>query len=115
MALCGNKTFLVGGHTNAAETLVGAGPLDHPVCLLRSVEELVPRRAQKTFLSITLFFAQKAIVLYWKKPEALSLAFWKGMVNKSLPFYKATYATRGCQCKFDKVWQGWLVDLSIVG
>lgn len=34
-----------------------------------------------------------------EKMEARSLAFWKGIVNKSIPFYKATYATWGYQKK----------------
>lgn len=78
------------------------------VCLLGLVEEVAPLRAQRTLLSLTLFYARKAILLCWKKPEAPSLAYWKGIVNKVLPLYKGTYLSRGCPQKFEKVWQCWL-------
>lgn len=92
------------GVTNTLrELLLVRIPLTKPVCLLGLVEDLVQKRAQRTSLSITLFYARKSVVLYWKKPDAPSLAFWKGMVNKSIPFDKATYAAQGCQKKSDGV------------
>lgn len=83
-------------------------------CLLGLVEGLAPIRAQRTLLSLLLFYAHKALILCWKKPKMPSLSYWKGLVNSVISFYKATYLSRGCPKKFDKVWEIWLDrDLSI--
>lgn len=93
--------------TGVTKTIQGLMSLPVPVtilvCLLGLVEEV---------LSLTLFYAHKAILLCWKKCEVPFLAYWKGIVNKVLPFYKATYLSRGCPQKFEKVWQCWLLSVS---
>lgn len=83
-------------------------PVTVAVCLLGLVEELTPRRAQRTMISLALFYARKAILLCWKKPSPPTVSFRKDIINKALPFYKATYLRRGCPKKFEKVWQNWL-------
>ena len=82
-------------------------PMTITVCLLGLVEGVVPSRAHRTLLNILLFYGRKAILLKWRKPEAPELRFWKGLVNSMMPYYKATYLSRGCGKKFDKVWQAW--------
>lgn len=74
-------------------------------CLLSLVEEEAPHRAQRTLLLLALFYEFKPILLGWKKPEAPSLSYCKGIINKVLPLYKATYLSRGFPQKFEKVWQ----------
>lgn len=76
-------------------------PVTVSVCLLGLVEELVPRRAQRTMISISLFYARKAILLCWKNPEPPTVSFWRNLIKKVLPFYKATYLSRGCP----KIWK----------
>lgn len=83
-------------------------PVTVAVCLLGLVEEVTPRRAQRTMISLSLFYARKAILLCWKKRNPPTISFWKELINKALPFYKATYLRRGCPKKFEKVWQCWL-------
>lgn len=60
---------------------------------------LVPTRAQGTLLSLLLFYARRVLILYWKKPMTPSLSYWKGLMNKVIPFYKATYLSKGCPKK----------------
>lgn len=90
-------------------------PMTIRVCLLGLVDDLVPTRAMRTLLNILLFYRRKAILLAWKKPEAPTISSWKGLVNSMLPFYKATYETRGCIKKFDRVWQAWFKSNTTVG
>lgn len=73
------------------------------ICLLGLVEGLASTRAQCTLLSLLLFYTRKALILYWKKPVMPSLAYWKGLVNKMVPFCKTTYMSRGCPIKFEKI------------
>lgn len=68
-----------------------AMPMTVANCLLGLVESLVPTRAQRTLFSLLLFYARKALILYWKKPMTTLLSYWKGLLNKVIPFYKATY------------------------
>lgn len=73
-------------------------PMMVAVCLLWLVEDLAPTRAQRTLLSLLLFYARKALILYLKKKSmAPSLPYWKGLVNKMIPLYNATYLSRGCK------------------
>lgn len=83
-------------------------PLTVSVCLLGLLEGIALRRAQRTLISISLFYARKAIICYWKRSESPTVSFWKDMINKALPLYKATYLSRGCPTKFEKVWQCWI-------
>lgn len=69
---------------------------------------LAPTRSQHTLLSLLLLYTHKVLILYWKKPITPSLSYWKELVKKVTPFYKATYLSRGCPNKFDKVWKVWL-------
>lgn len=67
-----------------------------------------PLRLSAPLLSLLLFYARKALILYWKKPMTPSLSYWKELVNKVTLFYKATYLNRGSPNKFDMVWKMWL-------
>lgn len=64
--------------------------------------------AHRTLLNILLFYGRKSILLKWRSSAPPSLSFWKALVNSMMPYYKATYVSRGCMKKFDKVWQAWL-------
>lgn len=90
-------------------------PMNIKVCLLGLVDDIVPTRAMRTLLNILMFYGRKAILLAWKKPEAPTISVWKGLVNSMLPFYKATYESRGCVKKFDRVWQAWYKSNTTVG
>lgn len=79
-----------------SELLTVPIPMSVRVCLLGLVDEVVPSKAHRTLLDILLFYARKAILLHWKKAVAPTLSFWKGLVNSMMPFYKATYVSRGC-------------------
>ena len=79
------------------------------------MEEVVPSRAHRTLLSILLFYGKKAILLKWRSSGAPEVAFWKGLVNAMLPYYKATYLSRGCVGKFEKVWRAWYESDQTVG
>lgn len=85
------------------------------VCLLGLVEEVVPRRAQRTLITILLFYGKKAILLRWKNTKAPDINFWKGLVNAMIPYYKYTYEARGCTKNFDKVWKVWYESNTTVG
>lgn len=52
------------------EVLVVPVPLTIRVFLLGLVKEVVPSPAHRTLLNILLFYGRKAILLYWRKPEA---------------------------------------------
>ena len=83
-------------------------PSSVEVCLLGLVDGLAPARAVRTLVSLLLFYARKALLLHWKSPLAPTILFWKGLVNKVTPLYKATYLSRGCPRKFNKVWKTWI-------
>lgn len=87
-------------------------PLTVPVCLLGLVGSLAHRTATKTLIGLLLFYARKAILLKWKKPDAPSLTSWKALVNSTIPLYKVAYHSRGCTAKFDKIWKLWLDSTS---
>lgn len=84
------------------------------VCLLGLVDSLAAKKVIRTFLTIAFFYARKTIVLSWKKTSPPTIQAWKALVNKTLPFYKATYARRGIPNKFERVWGGWTKSASTV-
>lgn len=98
-----------------SELLTVPIPMTVKVCLLGLVDEVVPSRALRTMLNILLFYERKAILLHWKKPGAPRVAFWKGLVNAMLPYYKSTYEAGGCMKKFYKVWHTWYKSSNTVG
>lgn len=69
------------------------------VCLLGLVEDLASRVMDITLIRLLFFYARKAITVCWKKWTPPSLPFWKRLVNKALPYYKDTYAHKGCPRK----------------
>lgn len=69
-------------------------------CILDLVENLIPIAAERTPVGL-LFYARKAIALYWKKQVPPSIFFWKSLVNNSVPLYKDTYVNRGCLSQYD--------------
>lgn len=90
MALHGNEAFLVGGPAYTAETPVGVGSSDHS-SLSAGVGggTGIKKSSKYVFIYyIILCTESNCFILKKKKTEAQSLAFWKGMVNKSLPLYK---------------------------
>ena len=78
------------------------------------VEPLATTRARRTLLVLLLFYAKKRIILSWKSSSAPTATAWKVLVNKAIPFYKATYLSRGALTKFDKVWGGWMASTDTV-
>lgn len=78
------------------------------MCLPGLVEGLAPTRAQHTLLGLLLFYTRKAFFTGEKK--VTSLTYWKGLINKVALFYKATFLSRGCRKKFEKVCQVWFDD-----
>lgn len=76
-------------------------------CLLGLVEELAPKRAERTLIGLLLFYARKITALCWKKR-----ALPQKQVNNVLPLYKETYQNRGCPKKYDRVWAKWLAKTS---
>ena len=89
-------------------------PITVEVCLLHLVEPLATTRAIRTLLILLFFYAKKRIILSWKSSSAPTVESWKVLVNKVIPFYKATYLSRGALTKFDKVWGGWLASVDTV-
>lgn len=83
-------------------------PCDPKHCLLGLVEQMPILRTRKILISLLLYYARKAITMTWKQSSPPSVKFWKSLVNASLPLYKATYLSRGCPQKFDKVWSCWV-------
>lgn len=82
-------------------------PLTISVCLLGLVEQLTLATATRTLIGTLLFYARKAIVLKWKSANPPTLSSWETLINKIIPLYKATYLSRGCPQKFEKVWHLW--------
>ncbi|OCT97342.1 hypothetical protein XELAEV_18009571mg [Xenopus laevis] len=62
------------------------------------------------FHMLLMFYARKMIVLRWNKKEAPKLEYWKDLVNKALPYYKAVYMSRGCTDKFIAIWMLWVLN-----
>lgn len=97
------KQYWSGVTSCISEVLMTPIPMTVKVCLLGLVEEVVPSCAHRTLLSILLFYGRKAILLQWRRPGAPALCFWKRFVNAMMPYYKATYLSRGCGKKFDSL------------
>lgn len=106
--------FCLGITECLAEVLSTPVPMTPRVCLIGLVEEVVPSRAHRTLLNIVLFYGRKAILLNWKKTVAPTLSYWKKL-NSVIHLYKATVRSRGCEKKFNKVWQAWLDSTATVG
>lgn len=87
-------------------------PCDPRYCLLGLVEQLSVTVARRILINLLLFYARKVITMNWKKSSPHSIQCWRGLINASLPLYKATYANRGCPNKLNKVWACWLGDSS---
>lgn len=83
-------------------------PLTNQLCFLGLIEGLANTLVHRILLSILLFYAWTVFILHWKNPEAPTLIAWKGLVNKVIPFYKATYLSWGCPRKFEKEWGSWI-------
>lgn len=64
-------------------------------CLLGLVDDLAPTTAIRTLLTLLFFHARKHLVLSWTSTTPPSVESWKASVNKTVPFYKATYLNRG--------------------
>lgn len=68
-------------------------------CLLGDFGEEDMASSKKTLLRIVFFYARKPLALKWKNPTPPSIQFWVDLINKALPMFKLTYASRGCPKK----------------
>lgn len=82
-------------------------PLMVSISRLALVDSLAFAKATLTLLGILQFFARKTIVLKWTSARPPTLSSWKQLVNAAIPLYKATYLSRRCPKKYEKVWHLW--------
>lgn len=83
-------------------------PLDPLTCLLSHLEDIAGDRYTKLFLTYSLFYARREILLKWKQKEAPTKETWLKAINNVLPLYRITYESRNCPQKYDKVWSSWI-------
>ena len=83
-------------------------PTDPLVLLLSHLEETQGDRYSKLFLTFSLFYARREILLKWRAAEPPTVEAWTQSINNVLPLYRITYESRQCPAKFDKVWSGWI-------
>ncbi|OCT76669.1 hypothetical protein XELAEV_18031871mg [Xenopus laevis] len=65
----------------------------------------------RILLRLLMYYAKKQIILKWNRGDIPTMAEWKAAVNKDIPYYKATYLSRGCMDKFINIWMLWVLNI----